>query len=106
MPEEGVKLTEKTKILSTPEIVKLASMFVGEGVNKIRLTGGEPTVRKDLEEIIGKKRSYIFFLCWFLFGYCSIFKRNRRLGLRGDDDQRLSPNKEACWAAKGGLGRD
>lgn len=54
MPEEGVKLTEKTNLLSTEEILKIAELFVKQGVNKIRLTGGEPTVRKDLIQIVGK----------------------------------------------------
>lgn len=48
MPAEGVELTKKPKLLSTDEILKLAELFVKEGVNKIRLTGGEPTVHKDL----------------------------------------------------------
>lgn len=54
MPAEGVKLTPKEGILQTHEIVQLAELFVGEGVDKIRLTGGEPTVRKDIVEIVGK----------------------------------------------------
>ncbi|XP_076235842.1 molybdenum cofactor synthesis 1 isoform X2 [Calliopsis andreniformis] len=52
MPAEGVKLTKNDGILRTEEIIKLADLFVKEGVNKIRLTGGEPTVRKDIVHII------------------------------------------------------
>ncbi|CAH2002519.1 unnamed protein product [Acanthoscelides obtectus] len=52
MPEEGVKLTEKPHLLTTDEVIKIARLFVKEGVDKIRLTGGEPTVRKDLPDII------------------------------------------------------
>ncbi|OJD19600.1 molybdenum cofactor biosynthesis protein A [Emergomyces pasteurianus Ep9510] len=48
MPEEGVQLSPASKILTTPEIVYLSSLFVSQGVTKIRLTGGEPTVRKDI----------------------------------------------------------
>ncbi|KAL2366867.1 hypothetical protein RJZ56_000199 [Blastomyces dermatitidis] len=48
MPEEGVELSPAAKILTTPEIVYLSSLFVSQGVTKIRLTGGEPTVRKDI----------------------------------------------------------
>lgn len=51
MPSEGVELTPKPQLLSQAEIIRLASLFVSSGVNKIRLTGGEPTVRKDIEEI-------------------------------------------------------
>ncbi|CAH0553786.1 unnamed protein product [Brassicogethes aeneus] len=52
MPAEGVKLSEKSKILTTDEIIQIADLFVNEGVKKIRLTGGEPTTRKDLTDII------------------------------------------------------
>ena len=48
MPENGVPLSPPSHLLTTPEIVYISSLFVSEGVNKIRLTGGEPTVRKDI----------------------------------------------------------
>ncbi|CAG8697312.1 22312_t:CDS:2, partial [Cetraspora pellucida] len=54
MPAEGVDLTPSHELLSTKEIVRLASLFVSQGVNKIRLTGGEPTVRKDLVDLVGE----------------------------------------------------
>lgn len=54
MPAEGVKLTKKENILRTGEIIQIADLFVKEGVRKIRLTGGEPTVRKDIIDIVGK----------------------------------------------------
>ena len=44
MPEDGVTLSPKDNILTTDEIIKLATIFVGEGIKKIRLTGGEPLV--------------------------------------------------------------
>lgn len=53
MPEEGAPLSPKEHLLTADEVVKLASIFVSNGVRKIRLTGGEPTVRKDLPEIVG-----------------------------------------------------
>ncbi|XP_078048926.1 molybdenum cofactor synthesis 1 isoform X2 [Augochlora pura] len=52
MPAEGVTLTQKNGILRTEEIIKITSLFVEEGVHKVRLTGGEPTVRKDIVDII------------------------------------------------------
>ncbi|XP_067209049.1 molybdenum cofactor biosynthesis protein 1 isoform X1 [Linepithema humile] len=52
MPAEGVKLTKKDGILRTDEIIQIADLFVKEGVRKIRLTGGEPTVRKDIVDIV------------------------------------------------------
>ncbi|KAL2112417.1 hypothetical protein VUR80DRAFT_7654 [Thermomyces stellatus] len=48
MPEEGVPLSPPKELLTTPEIVLLSSVFVSQGVTKIRLTGGEPTVRRDI----------------------------------------------------------
>ncbi|KAH6606660.1 molybdenum cofactor biosynthesis 1 b [Trichoderma cornu-damae] len=48
MPEEGVPLSPDKSLLTTPEIVLLSSVFVSQGVSKIRLTGGEPTVRRDI----------------------------------------------------------
>ena len=54
MPEEGVELTPNVELLNTEEIITLARLFVKEGVKKIRLTGGEPLVRKDIVELCGK----------------------------------------------------
>jgi cyclic pyranopterin phosphate synthase len=48
MPEEGVELLPKADVLSFEEIERLARVFVGLGVRRVRLTGGEPTVRKDV----------------------------------------------------------
>ncbi|KAF5368583.1 hypothetical protein D9758_002187 [Tetrapyrgos nigripes] len=52
MPEEGVQLTPNAKILTDEEVIRLATLFVRAGVTKIRLTGGEPTVRKGILEIV------------------------------------------------------
>ena len=52
MPENGVDLTPSSRLLTTEETLRLARVFVGAGVNKIRLTGGEPTVRRDLPDIV------------------------------------------------------
>ena len=52
MPEDGVNLTPSTRLLSTEEMLRLARVFVGAGVTKIRLTGGEPTVRPDLAQVV------------------------------------------------------
>ena len=48
MPASGVPLSPPSHLLTTPEIIYLSELFVNQGVNKIRLTGGEPTVRKDI----------------------------------------------------------
>ncbi|XP_061378499.1 molybdenum cofactor biosynthesis protein 1 isoform X1 [Danaus plexippus] len=52
MPAEGVKLSPRDKILSNEEVLRLARVFATLGINKIRLTGGEPTLRKDLVNIV------------------------------------------------------
>ena len=40
------------QLLSFEEITRLARVFVGLGVEKIRLTGGEPLVRRDVEKLV------------------------------------------------------
>ncbi|XP_039322246.1 molybdenum cofactor biosynthesis protein 1 isoform X4 [Saimiri boliviensis] len=54
MPEEGVQLTPKANLLTTEEILTLARLFVKEGVDKIRLTGGEPLIRPDVVDIVAQ----------------------------------------------------
>ena len=53
MPSEGVELSPPQHILSDDEVIRLATLFVKSGVTKIRLTGGEPTVRKSIVDIVG-----------------------------------------------------
>jgi len=52
MPVEGILLSPKSHIMTKEEIFEIAKVFVDNGVTKIRLTGGEPLVRKDFLEII------------------------------------------------------
>lgn len=52
MPEDGIELSPKSNILSDDEVIRLARLFVQNGVTKIRLTGGEPTIRKGLLDIV------------------------------------------------------
>lgn len=49
MPEEGIELMEKPSIMTLEEIVSISKTFVDLGVDTIRLTGGEPLVRKNFE---------------------------------------------------------
>ena len=44
---------ERRELLTFEEIARLAGLFVGLGVQKIRITGGEPLVRRDLERLVG-----------------------------------------------------
>ena len=53
MPTEGVKLTAQQNLLTTDEVIHLAELFVKQGVTKIHLTGGEPTIQKHVCDIIG-----------------------------------------------------
>jgi len=52
MPNEEVDVTPHSQLMHKDEIIALASKFVELGVTKIRLTGGEPLVRKDVKDII------------------------------------------------------
>src|SRR5437868_14716211 len=54
MPFDEYTWIERNQVLSFEEIARLAEIFVGFGVQKIRLTGGEPLVRKDLNHLIQK----------------------------------------------------
>lgn len=64
MPSEGIELSPSGEILTNDEIIRLATLFVRSGVTKIRLTGGEPTIRKGIIDIIGTVDSsfHIIFL--------------------------------------------
>lgn len=61
MPEDGVPLTPTNKILSSAEVVRVAKLFVSQGVDKVRITGGEPLLRKDLPRIIGMNMLHVIF---------------------------------------------
>jgi len=52
MPEEDYDFTPASRLMQADEIETIAKIFVAEGVSKIRLTGGEPLVRKDAAKII------------------------------------------------------
>jgi len=56
MPKEifgsDYQFMERSQILTFEEITRLARIFVGHGVRKIRLTGGEPLVRRDLHQLV------------------------------------------------------
>lgn len=57
MPADGITLSPKASLMTADEIFCIAQTFVQNGVDKIRLTGGEPLLRKDFPEIISKLSS-------------------------------------------------
>ena len=57
MPASGIPFTPKKNLMNSDEIFEISKLFVKNGVDKIRLTGGEPLLRKDFEEIILKVKT-------------------------------------------------
>ena len=54
MPEEDYQFTPNQQLMQADEIEAIAKAYVEEGVKKIRLTGGEPLVRKDFADILNR----------------------------------------------------
>jgi cyclic pyranopterin phosphate synthase len=52
MPLDEYEWIDKREILTFEEITRLAALFVQLGVEKIRLTGGEPLVRQNLDRLV------------------------------------------------------
>lgn len=52
MPAEGLDWMPREALLTYEEVVRIARVLVGMGIHRIRLTGGEPTVRRDLPELV------------------------------------------------------
>ncbi|MDO6737949.1 GTP 3',8-cyclase MoaA [Wenyingzhuangia sp. 2_MG-2023] len=57
MPAQGIPLSPKSHIMTYDEVYQIAKKFVELGVTKIRITGGEPLVRKDVEIVLRKLAS-------------------------------------------------
>jgi GTP 3',8-cyclase len=53
MPDNNNEWFEQRNILSYEEIIRLTAIFVSLGIEKLRITGGEPTVRYKIETLIG-----------------------------------------------------
>jgi cyclic pyranopterin phosphate synthase len=52
MPREGLQWLPKSEILSYEEIAAIVSELSAEGISRVRITGGEPTIRPNLERLI------------------------------------------------------
>ncbi|HWS00535.1 MAG TPA: radical SAM protein [Prolixibacteraceae bacterium] len=57
MPEEGIQMMNHCDILSFEEIIEVARVAVTLGIDKFRITGGEPLVRKDIVKLIAQLAS-------------------------------------------------
>jgi len=54
MPEEGIPLMTHGEVLTYEEILRIVRVFAAEGISKIRLTGGEPLIRKGIVDFISR----------------------------------------------------
>jgi cyclic pyranopterin phosphate synthase len=52
MPEEGIQYVAKSELLTYEEMVRLVAVLARLGVSKLRITGGEPFVRKDMMDFL------------------------------------------------------
>ncbi|MDB4710972.1 GTP 3',8-cyclase MoaA [Flavobacteriales bacterium] len=54
MPEEGIELRERSSFMTAEELIEIAKVFISQGIKKIRLTGGEPLVKKNAKLVINE----------------------------------------------------
>ena len=54
MPAEGLPWLAKPEMLTDDELVRLVAIFVGLGVQQVRLTGGEPLLRRSLTDVVAR----------------------------------------------------
>ncbi len=54
MPEEGINFVPRADLLSYEEMVRLVELFIELGITKLRITGGEPFLRKDMVQFLEK----------------------------------------------------
>jgi GTP 3',8-cyclase len=52
MPAEGLEWIDRSEILTFEEITRLVTIFAGMGIQDLRLTGGEPLVRRDFPDLV------------------------------------------------------
>jgi molybdenum cofactor biosynthesis protein A len=52
MPEQGIQYVDRHELLSYDELLRLVRILVGLGVDKVRITGGEPFVRRDMMHLL------------------------------------------------------
>lgn len=54
MPEAGVDLVPKSEVLSLEEVARVVGVLARAGVRRVRLTGGEPTIRRGLVDLVAE----------------------------------------------------
>ena len=54
MPAEGLDWLPKPEMLTDDELVRLVTVMVGLGITQVRLTGGEPLLRRSLVDVVGR----------------------------------------------------
>ncbi len=52
MPEEGIRYVPKEELLTYEEMLRLMGLLAGMGIDKVRITGGEPFVRRDMMDFL------------------------------------------------------
>ncbi|MCM8569263.1 GTP 3',8-cyclase MoaA [Gramella jeungdoensis] len=57
MPAEGINFADSKDLLSIDELFRLSKIMVGQGIRKIRITGGEPFMRKDLMKLLRRLKT-------------------------------------------------
>ncbi len=57
MPEEGITYVDRSDLLTFEELERIVEIFAGLGINKVRITGGEPFLRKGLTDFISRINS-------------------------------------------------
>ncbi len=52
MPEQGLNWLDRTELMNYEEMLHICSLLVSMGIEKIRITGGEPFIRKDIMQFL------------------------------------------------------
>lgn len=93
--DKGYKFLPKAELLTFEEIERVAMAAADLGVTKIRLTGGEPLVRRDLEQLITKIRNVPGITDISMTTNASLLTRERARSLRSAGLQRLNVSLDA-----------